>query len=55
MFCSDSPDMILSNICSIINPAEKYRNTVVIIDRGWQKLKKIIHFSINHIADSSTH
>lgn len=28
MFCSSSPDLILSNVCSIINPTEKYRNTV---------------------------
>nr|DAH72891.1 MAG TPA: hypothetical protein [Bacteriophage sp.] len=29
MFCSDSPDLILSNVCSIINSTEKYRNTVI--------------------------
>ena len=28
MFCSDSPDLILSNICSIADPTEKSRNTV---------------------------
>nr|DAZ72181.1 MAG TPA: hypothetical protein [Caudoviricetes sp.] len=28
MFYSDSPDLILSNICSIINPTEKCRKTV---------------------------
>ena len=30
MFCSDSPDPILSNVCSIIDPTEKCRNTVVL-------------------------
>ena len=28
MFCSDSPDLIISNKCSVINPTEKCRNTV---------------------------
>ena len=40
MFCSDIPDLILSNICSIINPTEKYRNTVILWWWGVAKTKK---------------
>ena len=29
MFCSNNPVQLLSNICSICNPTEKWRNTVV--------------------------
>ena len=54
MFCSDSPDLILSNVCSIINPTVKSRNTVVFVYGGWQKLTNSPGNAANHIADSST-
>ena len=41
MFYSDSQDLILSNICYIINPTEKYRNTVFLWYGGIAKTKKI--------------
>ena len=39
MFCSSSPDLILSNICSITNPTVKSRNTVENICSGVAKTK----------------
>ena len=54
MFCSDSPDLILSNVCSMSIPTEKCRNTVIFNDRGWQKLKRQPGNAANPIADSST-
>lgn len=39
MFCSNSPDLILSNICSIRDPTEKCRNTVVLWCKGVAKTK----------------
>ena len=48
MFCSDSPDILLSK-------TEKYRNTVVVGCRGWQKPDPQLVFPGIHIADSSTH
>lgn len=44
MFYSDSPDLILSNICSVINPTEKCRNTVILWCMGVAKTKKIVVF-----------
>lgn len=45
MFYSDSPDLILSNICSVINPTEKWRNTVILWCMGGvAKTKKIVVF-----------
>lgn len=35
--------------------AEKCRNTVLVVGRGWQKLDQSIYFSILAIASSSTH
>lgn len=55
MFCSNSPDLIISNVCSIINSAEKCRNTVNLSSRGCQKLDQSFYFSILAIASSSTH
>ena len=37
MFCSDIQDLILSNVCSIINPTEKCSNTVGLWYRGVAK------------------
>ena len=39
MFCSDSPDLILSNICSILDPTEKWRNTDLLCVQGVLKTK----------------
>lgn len=44
MFCSNSPDLILSNVCSIINSTEKYRNTVALWCPGVAKTGKIVVF-----------
>ena len=41
MFCSNSPDLILSNVCSIINPTVKLRNTVYLWCMVVAKTKKI--------------
>ena len=41
MFCSDSPDLILSNVCSIVDPTEKWRKTVGLWCEGVAKTKKI--------------
>ncbi len=40
----NSPDLILSNICSVINPTEKCRNTVILWCMGVAKTKKIVVF-----------
>ena len=50
----NSPDLILSNVCSIASPTEKCRKTVVLWYRGWQKLKRQPGNAANSIADSST-
>ena len=39
MFRSNSPDLILSNVCSIINPTVKCRKTVVFQGMGMAKTK----------------
>nr|DAR98921.1 MAG TPA: hypothetical protein [Bacteriophage sp.] len=44
MFYSDSPDLILSNVCSIIILAEKCRKTVTKHVFGVAKTKKIVVF-----------
>lgn len=44
MFCSNSPDLILSNFCSIRDPTEKCRNTVVLWCTGVAKTGKIVVF-----------
>ena len=54
MFCSNSPDLILSNVCSIANPTEKCRNTVGLWCGGWQKLKRQPGNAANNIADLFT-
>ena len=40
----NSPDLILSNICSVINPTEKCRKTVIKHVFGVAKTKKIVVF-----------
>lgn len=54
MFCSNNPDLILSNVCSVINPTVKYRITVILWYRGWQKLTNSPGNAANPIADLST-
>ena len=54
MFYSNSPDLILSNVCSIANPTEKMRNTVTLWCGGWQKLIAWTGNAAEPIADLST-